>query len=117
VSPIAATAVATQKSIRLMRAHRTSSGMLTSPATAVKTIAASVASGSRLSTGARKSATATASATVVSVASWDRAPAPWFTALCENPPAAGMAEKNAPTVFAAPVAKSSWSLSICGSVA
>ena len=47
--------------------------------------------------------------------SWVRAPARWLIAVCENPPADGIARKNAPAMQATPLAASSWSLSIGGS--
>ena len=115
VSPTTAVSVAIQKSFRLVRQSSTIAPISMSPMTATKTSEASVACGRRLSTGPRNRATSTASTTVVSEASCERAPAPWFTALCEKPPAAGSVWKKAPRVFAAPVANSSRLLSICGS--
>ena len=56
----------------------------------------SVACGRSLSTPPRNSAQATASTTVTSSLSWVRAPERWLIAVCENPPAEGMALKNAP---------------------
>ena len=47
--------------------------------------------------------------------SWVRAPALWLIAVWENPPADGIARKNAPAMQAMPLAASSWSLSIGGS--
>ena len=46
---------------------------------------------------------------------WVRAPARWLIAVCENPPAEGIARKNAPATQARPLAASSWSLSVGGS--
>ena len=59
--------------------------------------------------GARNSIVASAPAAVTSPATWVRAPALAFTAVCEVPPPQGMAPKKPAATLAAPVASSSWS--------
>ena len=54
----------------------------------------SVASGRSLSTPPRNSAQPTASAAVTSSLSWVPAPALWLIAVCENPPADGIARNT-----------------------
>ena len=66
-----------------------------SPMTATNTSAASVACGQQAQHRRRGTARrAPRAPTVTSDASCERAPAPWLTALCENPPAAGSVWKN-----------------------
>ena len=105
---------ATQNSTRLSRQKRANRTSM-SPRTATTTMQARTASGRSLRMPPRNRAQATASATVTSSLSWVRAPARWLMAVCENPPAAGMARKKAPAREASPLAASSWSLSIGGS--
>ena len=106
---------ATQNSMRPSRHSRTISAGLISPSTATTTMQPSVACGRSLSTPPRNSAQPTASAAVTSSLSCVRAPALWLIAVWENPPADGIARKNAPAMQATPLAASSWSLSIGGS--
>ena len=94
---------ATQNSRRLSRQKRTNSAGLIRPSTATTTMQPSVASGRSLSTPPRKSAHATASATVTSSLSCVLAPARWLIAVCEKPPADGIARKNAPSAQARPL--------------
>ena len=115
-SPPTAVTIATQNSTRLSRQKRTNSAGLIRPSTATITRQPRVASGRSLSTPARNSAQPTARTTVTSSLSWVRAPARWLMAVCEKPPAAGMAWKKAPAMHATPLAASSWSLSIGGSL-
>ena len=57
--------------------------------------------------GASSSIVSSVAAAVTSPASCVRAPARRFTAVCEVPPPAGIAPRNAPPAFARPVASSS----------
>ena len=115
-SPLTAVAIATQNSTRLSCQNRTNSDGLIRPRTATMTRQPRVASGRSLSTPARNSAQPTARTTVTSSLSCVRAPARWLMAVWENPPAAGMAWKRAPATQATPLAASSWSLSMGGSL-
>ena len=85
------------------------------PATATMTMQPSVACGRSLSTPPRNSAQATARSAVATSLPCVTAPARWLMAVCENPPADGMARKKEPARQATPLAASSWSLSMGGS--
>ena len=71
------------------------------------TTAARVACGISPMNGASSSIVTSVAAAVTSAASCVRAPASRFTAVCEVPPPAGIAPRNAPPAFARPVASSS----------
>ena len=71
------------------------------------TTAARVAWGISAMRGASSSMVARAAAAVVRPATWVRAPARRFTAVCEVPPPAGMAPNRPPTALPRPVASSS----------
>ena len=102
-SPLTAVTAATQNSGLLSRQKRTNSAGCSRPSTAMKTRQLSVASGMSLKRPPRKRAQATASRTVTSSLSWVAAPACWLIAVCENPPADGIARTNAPAMHDSPL--------------
>ena len=90
---------------RTLRIARNSAGLIR-PTEYTMTTAASVACGMRVMIGASSNIVTSAATEVTSPASWERAPASRFTAVCEVPPPAGMEPNSAPPALAKPVATS-----------